>query len=110
MYHILPAQGQGQFGTCQAVHNRQLKSLSCRSILEFPATVRGPVCGFLPHQAYPLPVQPAYAAPNYTAPLWGGPMPGVAGTAIGVTIKSYSKDFVLSEISLSYRDVASVWG
>ena len=64
----------------------------------------------LPHQAYPLPVQPAYAAPNYTAPLWGGPMPGVAGTAIGVTIKSYSKDFVLSEISLSYRDVASVWG
>ena len=64
----------------------------------------------LPHQSYPIPVQPEYTAPNGTAPIWAGPTSSVAGTAIAATITSASPDFVLSDITLSYREVGATFG
>jgi hypothetical protein len=56
------------------------------------------------------PINPNFLAPNGTAPSWGGQAANVPGTAIGATITSTSPDFVLSGISIAYRELSAYFG
>jgi hypothetical protein len=56
------------------------------------------------------PVQPSFTAPNGTQPIWAAAAAAVHGTAIGATLVSNSPDFVISGISIAYRDVVGIFG
>jgi len=53
---------------------------------------------------------PNIVAPNGTLPSWGGQTANVPGTAIGAVITSTSADFLLSGLSLAYRDIEAMVG
>lgn len=56
------------------------------------------------------PINPNFSAPIGSAPSWGGQAANAPGTAIGATITSTSPDFLLSGISIAYRELAAYFG
>jgi hypothetical protein len=57
-----------------------------------------------------IPIQPNFNAPEGTAPSWGAQASNVPGTAIGAMITSMSPDFVLSGITIAYKQLAIGYG
>jgi hypothetical protein len=57
-----------------------------------------------------IPIQPNFNAPEGTAPSWGAQASNVPGTAIGAMITSTSPDFVLSGITIAYKQLAIRYG
>ena len=55
-------------------------------------------------------VQPSFQAPNGTQPVWAASATAVFGTALGATMISNSPDFVISGISIGYRDDFAIFG
>ena len=63
-----------------------------------------------PQLRVPNEVQPSFQAPNGTQPVWAASATAVHGTAIGATLVSNSPDFVISGLSIGYRDVFGIFG
>jgi len=84
-------------------------SMTAKMDSEGIATQIGSSPQLLP-QSFPLVVAPNFLAPDGTQPVWAAAASSVHGTAIGTTITSTSADFVISGISIGYRDVASLFG
>ena len=63
-----------------------------------------------PSQSAANPSQPNFIAPIGTAPSWGGRAANVPGTAVGATVTSTSPDFLLSGLSIAYRQTAIGFG
>jgi hypothetical protein len=59
---------------------------------------------------FPVQVQPSFSAPNGSQPIWAAAASSVHGTAIGATFVSNSPDFVISGLSIAYRDVEGLFG
>jgi hypothetical protein len=64
----------------------------------------------LPHQDYPLPVQPSFLAPNYTQPVWAGRAASTAGTTFALKLTTSSPDFVISAIGVAYTETGVIFG
>jgi hypothetical protein len=63
-----------------------------------------------PAETFVNPIQPNFVAPDGTMPSWGGQTAAVPGSAIGLTLQSNSPDFVLSGVSIAYREIQALFG
>lgn len=64
----------------------------------------------LPSYKIPNGIQPNFTAPMGMFPVWSAATVAVVGTAVGATLSSNSPDFVLSGLTISYREDAANFG
>jgi len=55
------------------------------------------------------PIQPNFTTTNSPGAIWGGQAASLGGTALGLSITSTSADFLLSGLSLMYRDATVIF-
>jgi hypothetical protein len=63
-----------------------------------------------PSQSAPIQLAPNFLAPIGTQPSWGTQSSNVPGTSISAIVASTSPDFVLSGVSIAYRQLAISFG